>query len=144
MFQNNLHSDKYKNNTAGQFRPGTEPVPENRANFYTQERQKESNYSYKRHRKQNISLKKTERDANGQSVNAGGNGQYQHGPGSKRTIRFIILIERFHNHLASNENKQTQSNPVVHTGYQRMKPAAQQIAQCRHKRLKTSKVKARF
>ena len=70
MFQNNLHADKYKNNTAGQFRPGTEPVPENRADFYTQERQKESNCSYKRHRKQNISLKKTERDANGQSVNA--------------------------------------------------------------------------
>ena len=78
-----------------------------------------------------------ERDADGQRVDAGGDGERQHHPKAHGgALRLFLPGQRLADHVAADEQQQSERNPVIHRGDERFKLRAEEIAEQRHQRLK--------
>ena len=76
----------------------------------------------------------------GQGVNAGGNGQQEHGPGGQIPgDLFLLCRQSLPDHIAPNDRQEEKGNPVIEGGNGLGEGMGQEKAQQRHQHLKAAK-----
>ena len=84
-----------------------------------------------------------ERDADGERVDARGDGQQEHGLECKRAVELVLIFgQRLADHVAADDAQQYERDPVIDGGDKLLKLRAEQIAQQRHERLKAAEPRA--
>lgn len=87
-----------------------------------------------------VHFQKSEGDANGQGVNAGGQGKQEHGLERQGVVRFFLLFgQGLPEHGDANEGEQYESDPVIDGGNIGFEALAQEKADQWHEALKTAK-----
>ena len=88
-------------------------------------------------------LQEGEGYADGQSIDAGGNGQNDHGAEIDGRVQiFFVVVEGFLNHIDADDGQQDKGNPVVKRGNGIAEMVSEEIADERHAGLKSPEIQA--
>ena len=84
---------------------------------------------------QNVHLHGCKADTDGERINAGGDGQRQHGFGGVVVVQLLVATKTLLDHVRTDERQQHKRDPRAELRQQRGKPVTEKIAQCRHQKL---------
>lgn len=144
MLQQDLDADQHENRAAGNARLLAEARAKPRAQRHAGNGEHERRRPDDQHGRDDRNLQKGERDAHRQGVDARGKRKQQkrHQPRAAALCGFLLAAQRFHDHLAADEQQQRKHDPVIQLRDILLELAAKQIADQRHQRLKAPKEQA--
>ena len=142
MLQQDLDAHQHQHHAAEQLRPGLVLRAENIAHLQTDGGQHKGDHADEQHRRHNLHLQEGKGHAHGQRVDAGGDGQGQHGSEGEGIVQLLLLaLEGLADHVAADDPQQHKGDPVIHAGDQRLKLPSQHIADGGHQRLEAAEVR---
>ena len=139
MLQQNFTAQQHQNHAAGQLRPAFALFAHDAPGSHADGRQDKGGYTDKTDGGDDIHLQKGEGNAHGQGVNAGGDGQREHGfTGEIGLHTLLVVLSGLPDHIDADDGQQHKGDPMVHVGDKRLKADAQQPAQKGHQRLEAA------
>ncbi len=144
MLQQNLDTDQHKDRAAGNARLLAKARAKPRAQRHAGNGKHERRCPDDQHGRDDGHLQKGERDAHRQRIDARGKRKQQkrYQPRAAVLRGFFLAAQRFHDHLAADEQQQRKHDPVIQLRDIPFELAAKQITDQRHQRLKSAEEQA--
>ena len=143
MLQEDLEAQEDQDDAAGELRLALVFGAEDAADLHAQGGQEEGDHADEADGGQDPHLQKSEGDAHGQGVDAGGHRHDQHGFEAQGGIRMLrVLVSGFPDHVNADEGQQYHGDPMVHRGDVFGETAAQKIPHEGHQRLEAAEPEA--
>ena len=133
--QQRLDANQKQHDTTDSLSRSTVLVAEQGADLHADGGQQAGGDADERSGRNDSDLHSGKADADGKSINAGGNSQRQHGLGRVVVVQLLIAAEALLDHVCADECQQHKSDPGAELRQQRGKAVAQEIAQRGHQEL---------
>ena len=143
MLHENAGAHEHENGAAHELGLALEAGAEHTAHPGAQRGQGKGDDADEAHSGNDVHLQEGEGDAHGQCVDAGGDGQRQHGPETEAAVEALLLVlPGLTDHVQTDQTQQGKGDPVVDADDDGLKAHAQQPAQQGHHALKQAKIPA--
>lgn len=139
MLDEDFGANADQHQTTSQLGPGFEPGAEKAAYLNADCGQDKRGCRNNGSGFKNVDLQEGKRDPHSQRVNAGGNGQRQHGQRLERGVGTGIRRPGFFDHFAADEDQQNKYDPMVKIADQIAEPGTDKISDQRHGALEYAK-----
>lgn len=141
MLQQDLAAHEDQHHAAQQLGLALVLGAEHIAHLQADGREDKGDHANEQHRPEDIHPQEGKGDAHGQGIDAGGNGQGDHGFEGEGIVQlFLFLAQGLADHVAADEAQQHKGDPMVDADDEGLELGTQQVADEGHQRLKAAEV----
>ena len=113
VLQQNLDAQQNEDDAAQDFRSDTPARTEDAADLHACGGEQKRYRADEADGRDDVDLQRRERDADGERVDAGGDGEREHGARARRGTLHIRLAEGLTDHISADQREQDERDPVV-------------------------------
>ena len=142
MFGENFRADQDQDNAAQHLGFGLVALPEVVADANADHREETGRNTDEQRRGEYLDPEEGKRNTYGQSINRGGDSQYEHRARRKVVCMFLGIVRAgLADHIATDQRQEQEGDPMVEGGHQGREFSRQKVAKHRHQRLKKTEPK---